>query len=132
MPDTASLAVSPAGTVSLPLAKQSRLTLSDVLSLPRSPDWIVLSACDAAHTSEEAPGEGVGLANAFLLNGSRVVVAARRLVPDRSAKELMDELYGGWRPEEDLQDRLRRAQLACRRRDPSPQGAWASFRLLVP
>jgi len=116
----------------LPLANRSRLTLSDVLSLPRTPDWIVLSACDAAHTSEEAPGEGVGLANAFLLAGSQGVVAARQLVSDRSANELMHELYGQWRSGEDLQHQLRRAQLACRRRDPSPQAAWASFRLLVP
>ena len=116
----------------LPMANQSRLTLSDVLSLSRAPDWIVLSACDAAHTSEEAPGEGVGLANAFLLAGSKGVVAARQRVPDRSANELMCELYSHWRPGEDLHHQLQRAQLACRRRDPSPQAAWASFRLLVP
>lgn len=116
----------------LPLANRSRLTLSDVLSLTRTPDWIVLSACDAAHTSEEAPGEGVGLASAFLLAGSKGVVAARQRVPDPSANALMYELYSKWRPEEDLQHQLRRAQLACRDNHSSCQAAWASFRFLVP
>ncbi|MEA2599878.1 MAG: hypothetical protein QOF89_870 [Acidobacteriota bacterium] len=117
----------------LPLADQSRLTLSDVLALsPHTPASIVLSACDAGRTSEEAPGEGVGLANAFLLAGSKEVVAARQLVPDSSASELMDELYRHWQPGEDLPHQLRRAQLACRKKDPSPKAAWASFRLLIP
>ncbi len=117
----------------LPLANQSRLTLSDVLALsPQTPASIVLSACDAGRTSEEAPGEGVGLANAFLLAGAKEVVAARQLVPDASANELMDELYRHWQPGEDLPHQLRRAQLACRKKDPSPKAAWASFRLLVP
>lgn len=116
----------------LPLANKSRLTLSDILSLPRTPDWIVLSACDAAHTSEEAPGEGIGLANAFLLAGSKGVVAARQAVPDPSANALMYELYGKWRSGEDLQHQLRRAQLACRDNHAPCRAAWASFRFLVP
>jgi CHAT domain-containing protein len=116
----------------LPLADESRLTLSDVLALSHVPDAIVLSACDAGRTSEEAPGEGVGLANAFLLAGAKEVIAARQSVPDASANELMDELYRHWQPGEDLAHQLRRAQLACRQRDPSPKAAWASFRLLVP
>jgi tetratricopeptide (TPR) repeat protein len=116
----------------LPLADQSRLTLSDVLTLSHTPDSIVLSACDAGRTSEEAPGEGVGLANAFLLAGAREVVAARELVPDASANELMAEMYRHWQPGEDLPHQLRRAQLACSRMNPSPCPSWASFRLLVP
>ncbi|HSS52664.1 MAG TPA: CHAT domain-containing protein, partial [Thermoanaerobaculia bacterium] len=116
----------------LPLADQSRLTLSDILALSPTPDSIVLSACDAGRTSEEAPGEGVGLANAFLLAGAREVVAARQVVPDASANELMAELYGHWQPGEDLARQLQRAQLACRKKNPSVPAAWASFRLLVP
>jgi len=116
----------------LPLAERSRLTLSDVLALPHTPDSIVLSACDAGRTSEEAPGEGVGLANAFLLAGAREVVAARQSVPDASANELMTEMYRHWQPGEDLPHQLRRAQLACSRMSPSPCPSWASFRLLVP
>ena len=75
----------------LPLAEGSRLTLGDVLALRRSPDWIVLSACDTAQTSQEAPGEGIGLANAFLLAGAKGVVAATHRVTDRSTNRLMRE-----------------------------------------
>ncbi len=116
----------------LPLADQSRLTLSDILALSPTPDSIVLSACDAGRTSKEAPGEGVGLANAFLLAGSKEVVAASRLVPDSSANELMAEMYRHWQPGADLQHQLRRAQLTCSKMNPSPCPSWASFRLLVP
>jgi hypothetical protein len=116
----------------LPLANNSRLTLGDVLALRPVPAWVVLSACDAARTSQEAPGEGIGLANAFLLAGSQQVVAATRPVVDRSANDLMTELYGEWQPGEDLAHALQRAQRAGYRKDPSARGAWASFRLLVP
>ncbi len=116
----------------LPLADESRLTLSDILTLSHAPDAIVLSACDAGRTSEEAPGEGVGLANAFLLAGAKEVVAARQAVPDESANELMAELYRDWQPGESLAQQLQRAQLTCRKKDPSANAAWASFRLLVP
>ena len=116
----------------LPLAGNSRLTLGDVLALPAAPAWIVLSACDAGRSSEEAPGEGIGLANAFLLAGSQAVVASPRRVSDRSANDLMRELYRGWESGADLPSQLRRAQLAYRRKDPSVHAAWASFRILVP
>ena len=116
----------------LPLADRSHLTLGDILALSHTPDAIVLSACDAGRTSEEAPGEGVGLANAFLLAGAKEVVAARQSVPDDSSNELMTEMYRHWQPGEDLAHQLRRAQLACGRMSPSPCPSWASFRLLVP
>ncbi len=116
----------------LPLADGSRLTLGDVLALRRAPAWVVLSACDAARSSEEAPGEGIGLANAFLLAGSQAVVAARRPVADRSTRDLMRELYHRWQPGKDLALQLQRTQLAQRLIDPSVNAAWASFRLLVP
>jgi CHAT domain-containing protein len=116
----------------LPLADGSRLTLGDVLALRRAPAWVVLSACDAGRSSEEAPGEGIGLANAFLLAGSQGVVAARRPVADRSTRDLMRELYRGWQPGKDLARQLQRTQLAQRLIDPSANAAWASFRLLVP
>lgn len=116
----------------LPLANQSRLALSDILSLPRAPDWVVLSACATAHTSDEAPGEGVGLAQAFLLAGSKGVVATRQQVPDLCANVLMHELYSHWNVGKDLQHQLQRAQLAIRGNPSCPGSAWASFRFFVP
>jgi len=116
----------------LPLADGSRLTLGDVLALRRAPAWVVLSACDAGRSSDQAPVEGLGLANAFLLAGSQAVVAARRPVADRSTRELMRELYRGWRPGTDIARQLQRAQLSQRLTDPRAAAAWGSFRLLVP
>lgn len=112
----------------LRLAGGSRLTLGDLLALRRVPAWVVLSACDAGRSSEDAPGEGIGLAYAFLLAGSEAVVAATRPVADRAARDLIMELYRGWQPGKDLARSFQRAQLACRRQDPAAD--WDSFRLI--
>jgi tetratricopeptide (TPR) repeat protein len=112
----------------LRLADGSRLTLSDLLALRRVPAWVVLSACDSGRSSEQAPGEGIGLAQAFLLAGAREVIAAVRPVDDATARDLIGELYREWQPGADLARQLQRAQLACGRRHPG--GDFASFRLL--
>jgi tetratricopeptide (TPR) repeat protein len=116
----------------LPLAEDSRLTLGDILALRPAPASVVLSSCDAGRSSDQASGEGIGLANAFLLAGSQAVIAATRPVDDRLARELMRELYRGWQPGVELSRQLQRAQMARRGKDPSAGAAWASFRLLVP
>ncbi|MFL6260502.1 MAG: CHAT domain-containing protein [Thermoanaerobaculia bacterium] len=114
----------------LRLAGGSRLTPGDLLALRRVPAWVVLSTCEGGRTSEEAPGEGIGLAQAFLLAGSRAVVATTRPVRDTVARDFAVELYRGWNPGVDLPQQFQRAQLACRRRNPAAD--WASFRLLEP
>jgi CHAT domain-containing protein len=114
----------------LPLADRSRLTLGDVLTLRRVPRWVVLSACDAGRSSQEAPGEGIGLAHAFLLAGAQAVIAATRTVDDETARSLLSELYRGWQPGTDLALQLQRAELACLRKD--PKADCTSFRLLEP
>jgi CHAT domain-containing protein len=114
----------------LPLADRSRLTLGDILTLQRVPRWVVLSACDAGRSSQDAPSEGIGLAQAFLLAGSQAVIAATRPVTDQAARDLLSDLYRGWRPGADLARQLQRAELACGRRD--PKADCASFRLLEP
>jgi CHAT domain-containing protein len=114
----------------LPLAGGTGLTLGDLLAFQRVPRWVVLSACDAGRSGADAPAEGLGLAHAFLLAGSREVIAATRPVGDRAAQELLTELYRRWSPAPDLAPLLRDAQLAWRRRDPA--GDWQSFRLVEP
>jgi tetratricopeptide (TPR) repeat protein len=114
----------------LPLANGSRLTVGDVLALPRVPRWVVLSACDAGRSSQEAPGEGIGLANAFLLAGAQTVIAATRPVADPSLRDLLHKVYLGWQPGADLSRQLQQAQLACRQRNPASD--WASLRVLTP
>jgi CHAT domain-containing protein len=106
------------------------LTLSDLLALRRVPPWIVLSACESGHSSEQAPGEGVGIAQAFLLAGAKGVIAATRNVDDRTARDFIAELYRAWQPGADLASQLQRAQMALRRAH--PESDWASFRLLEP
>ena len=114
----------------LRLADGSRLTPRDLLTLRRVPPWVVLSTCEGGLSSKEAPGEGIGLAQAFLLAGSRAVVASTRPVRDTEARDFTVELYRGWKPGMDLARPFQRAQLACRRRNPA--GDWASFRLFEP
>jgi CHAT domain-containing protein len=114
----------------LPLAGSTRLTLGDVLTLGRAPRWVVLSGCETGQSSADAPVEGLGLAQAFLLAGSRSVIAATRPVGDRAAEGLFAELYQHWGPAPDLAVLLQRAQLALRQR--APGAGWASFRLFEP
>ena len=114
----------------LPLADGSRLTLGDILTLRRVPKWVVLSACDAGHSSDQAPGEGIGLANAFLLAGSQEVIASTRTVDDVTALLLVSELYRGWQPGADLALPLQRAELACRQSN--SKADCTSFRLIEP
>lgn len=114
----------------LPLARETRLTLGDLLALRRAPRQVVLSACEAGRSDAEAPGEGLGLAQAFLLAGSRQVLAATRPVGDRSAQGLFDRLYDAWSSEPDLAVRLQRAQNEWRHREPTAD--WSSFRLFEP
>jgi cellulose synthase operon protein C len=112
------------------LADGSRLTPGDLLALRRVPAWVVLSTCEGGRSSEVAPGEGIGLAQAFLLAGSRAVVASIRPVHDTIARDFMIELYKYWKPGLDLAQPFRQAQLALRQRH--PEADWKSFRLLEP
>lgn len=118
---------------SLLLAEGSELSAGDVLSLVRAPTWVVLSSCEGARdTGTAAPGPG--LAQAFLLAGSRGVVAAMRPVGDSGTQALFRHFYALDVPADSsggpsLSARLRRAQLDWRNEEPDAD--WASFRLLV-
>jgi len=116
----------------LPLAGSTSLTLGDLLALGRPPRWVVLSGCDTGRSNAGAAVEGLGLAHAFLLSGSRAVIAATRQVDDRAAEGLFSELYRNWGPDPDLAILLQQAQLAWRQREPEPTAEWASFRLFAP
>ena len=115
---------------SLLLAEDTRLTLSDLLTLDRVPAWVVLSGCESGKSSADVPVEGLGLAQAFLLAGSRGVVASIRPAYDRAVPELFTELYRHWGREPDLASALQRAQLSWRERNPNVD--WAGFRLFEP
>jgi len=115
---------------SLLLAEETRLTLGDLLALDRVPAWVVLSGCETGRSSAEVPVESLGLAQAFLLAGSRAVVGSTRRADDRTLPELFPELYRQWEREPDLAVALQHAQLSWRKRN--PKADWASFRLFEP
>jgi hypothetical protein len=112
---------------SLLLADGTRLTLGDLLALGRVPRWVVLSGCDTGRASAETPVSSLGLAHAFLLAGSRAVVASTRPADDRAVPAFFSELYRQWDREPDLAVAMQRAQLAWRQRDPAAD--WSLFRL---
>jgi CHAT domain-containing protein len=91
----------------------------------------VLSACDSGRSSTEVPVESLGLAQAFLLAGSRAVIASTRQVKDRDLPAFFPELYREWdREPDDLAAALQHAQLSWRKQH--PRADWASFRLFEP
>ena len=96
----------------LRLADQ-RLTVGDILALPRLPRRVVLSGCETARTGRDAPLASVSLAHAFLAGGTEEVVAAVRPVDDAVATRLVGALYAGER-DEPVDAAVRRAQLALR------------------
>lgn len=115
---------------SLLLAGDTRLTLGDLLALDRAPAWVVLSACEAGRSPTATPVESLGLAQAFLLAGSRGVVASTRPADDRTVPPFVADLYRQWNRQPDLAVALQQAQLAWRRQN--PRADWASFRLFEP
>lgn len=115
---------------SLLLAGETRLTLGDLLALDRVPASVILSACETGRSPAATPVESLGLAQAFLLAGSREVVASTRPADDRTVPGFVAELYRQWGREPDSAAALQHAQLAWRRGN--PQADWASFRLFEP
>jgi cellulose synthase operon protein C len=115
---------------SLLLSQGTHLTLGDILALEQAPAWVVLSGCDTGRSSSEMPIEGLGLAHAFLLAGSRAVVASTRPANDRTVAVFFPELYRRWDREQDLAVALQRAQLAWRQQN--PRADWSGFRLFEP
>ncbi len=115
-----------------PLAAGGRLSVGDVLVLRRAPELVLLSGCETARAPSGSSASGLGLAQAFLVAGSRAVVASPRPVDDVLAERVMTALYRalGAKGELDLAASLREAELAVRKE--SPKADWAAFRVLVP
>ncbi len=116
----------------LALASGERLGVSDVLLLPSAPRLATLSSCFAAQAADEASAEGLGVANAFVLAGSRAVVAPTRAVNDAVAAEMSRSFYAHLaRLDEDgVRSAFRAAQNDVRGAHPASD--WAAYRLVVP
>jgi hypothetical protein len=115
------------------LAGTERLTASDILALPRAPDWVVLSGCETARGAEWTPGVGMGLGPAFLFAGSKAVVGAMRPVHDEAARSFAVALHEAVRsdnPKRDLVAAFAKAQRALLAQA-EVSDPWA-YRILVP
>lgn len=112
------------------LASGGRITVGDILALPRVPEHVVLSGCETARSSRDAPEEGLGLANAFVAAGATSVIASTRVLDDAFASEWIDALYRALSSQDNEDDAaaLRRAALEVRSRG----GDWSAFRAVVP
>ena len=111
----------------LPLADHGALTVADVLALPRAPRRVVLLGRETARESSDARVGG-GVAQAFVIAGAQVVVAATRDVNDAATTALARDLYAKG-ASGDLVEALRAAQVAASARG---ERDWRAFRALVP
>lgn len=112
------------------LGQDTRLLLGDILSLPKAPRRVVLSACEGASVDKQVGG--LSLAHAFVAAGTNVVVAAVREVSDTTAKTLIQTMYtlGAADPQRHPAQVLSEAQLQLAALQ-APQDFWA-FRAIVP
>lgn len=121
-----------AGESHLRAAGGSRLGAGEILTRRAVPATVVLSACESARAAGSGPaGEaagGLGLAEAFLLAGSRRVIGAVRPVDDAATARLVEVFYRAWDGGDGAAEALRRAQLELRTADPAAD--WSSFRLI--
>lgn len=104
-----------------------RLTVTDILALPRVPAAVTLLGCATAEA------DGLGLAQAFLVRGSRQVLASTADVDDTLSLRLAQRLYDGAGPASEgppvLSAALRTATAAVRAEEPGA-GPWWLFRVL--
>ncbi|MCU0664545.1 MAG: CHAT domain-containing protein [Myxococcota bacterium] len=112
----------------LVLSEGARLSVSDVLALRNAPGQVVLLGCETARSERNGPG-GMGIAHAFLLAGSQLVVAMSRPVRDDLAAQLSSELYRYYQGEVLGPQDVRSALL--RLHSSSPEDDWNSVRILV-
>jgi tetratricopeptide (TPR) repeat protein len=114
------------------LAGDARLSLTDVLALPRVPPLVVLAACEAARSAAASGTEGLGLAQAFLAAGAEAVVAPTRTLADETAGQLFSAFYGEYfgAGQLDPAKSLSRVQRMLLRQFPSFD--WSAVRVLLP
>jgi hypothetical protein len=74
------------------LAGHDVLETAEVLALERVPQVVVLSACESARGATQSDAN-LGVAQAFILRGTRVVLAATRAIPDHTGVTLAKVLY---------------------------------------
>jgi tetratricopeptide (TPR) repeat protein len=80
------------------LGPEEMLGFHEVLTLPRLPPLVFLSACVVGQTREDSiEGEPLGLVSAMLLRGARFVVGATEPVEDALMPIMVALFYQAWR-----------------------------------
>lgn len=106
------------------------LTLGDILLLPQTPRVVVLFGCESGASTENDSPPGLGLAQAFVLAGSRWAIAARRRLHERDAISIATQLYARVKHADTPLSALRETQLALIRSDSKVD--WSSLRIFEP
>ena len=114
----------------LRLSGETRLTVGDVLTLKSAPEVVVLSACEGGASEATGEAEALGLAQAFVVAGSRAVIAATREVDSALASRLSAALYDQDDFPANPAAALKGAITTLRAKTPSAD--WATFRVIVP
>ncbi len=110
----------------LRLAGGQALTLVDILTERPRLSLAVLAGCGTAATQQLAPGEHIGLAEAFLVAGARSVLATDYEVEDAAAARFVRRFYrngGPDRPALALRSAIAESRLAG-------DDGWQAWRLL--
>jgi len=112
----------------LVLARGDVLGVDDVLALRRAPTTVVLGGCETGMADPHALAGGMSLAHAFVLAGSRSVLATSNEVDDATAAALMKALYEALPADEasDVDEALRAAQRG------KPHEGWLNVRIFGP
>jgi len=117
----------------LRFADQGSIAARDILALPTTPGRVLLLGCGTAASDPGAPTDELGLAQAFLLRGSREVLGTTRKVPDELAELLLGELLrqGALDGAAGTLAESLRAALGTLR-DRKPRVDWDAFRVYQP
>lgn len=116
----------------LGLAENSLLTIGDILTLPATPAYVVLSGCETAATAAVRGASGLGLAQAFVIAGARWVVASTRPVKDVDASAIVAALHAEQALGSDAEISVLLQAAQKKLIDTAPAIDWASFRVIVP
>ena len=114
----------------LPLAGEAMLDVSAILSVPRIPSVVVLSACDTSGTTNTR-NASMQIASAFLLGGAEFVIAAQGEVSDEAALRFSSQLYA--LAGQDLAGpELASRAVASLVATGEPMSTWAGFHVWAP
>ncbi len=117
----------------LRLAEDGSISARDIMSMTAVPRKVFLIGCETAVSDEQAPADEGGLAQSFILRGSKEVLATTRKVAEGTAEALVNKLaqLGALRPDgPPLAAALRDAVTALRPQHPEPDLDY--FRVYTP